>query len=313
MAQLAPPQKIESLTMLTQNQLTYDDLTVGDVLGRFSTDFTRDTVDAFASITDTTTRIYRDCSPTLAYDTLHAVKAFVELPQGTVHSKEAVEFHAPISPHLECVIAVSVADVSVRRGKQTMCLRYDVYSGSTLALTALKTFVLPGKSDLPDTPSPASTGDLGLFTEAQSTAEPSGLALPTEEIVVSQDLLDDFGRATATDGPIHTDPAVATPLFGGTILQGMYLFETASQMMTSLSSPPEWLSSGRLAAKIVGSSITGETVRVSARLLQVTAGPTNRADCAITATTDTGRTVFVARADAPMSVFNLVEEVPHHG
>lgn len=297
--------------MLTQDRVTYNDLNTGDVLGRFSTDFTSTTVEAFASIADPTTRIYDGCAPTLAYDTLHAVKNFVELPQGTVHSKEAVEFHAPISADLDCLIDVSVADVSIRRGKQTMCVQYDVYSGPTLALTALKTFVLPGRSDSPDTPFPASNGDLGLFTETQSPAHSSGLALSSKEITVSQTLLDDFGRVTATDGPIHTDPTVATPLFGGTILQGMYLFEAASQMMASLSSPQEWLSSGRLAAKIVGSSITGEIVTVSARLLHATAGPKNRAGCAITATTDTGRTVFVARADAPLTAFELTEKVTH--
>lgn len=293
--------------MLTNELLTFSDLHTGDQLGRFTTDFTSNTVAEFVSIADPSERIYSDCATALAYDTLHAVKHFVELPQGTVHSKEAVQFHSTINQDEPCVIDVSVADVGTRRGKRAMCIQYDVHSGDKLALTALKTFVLPGKSDEADT-DVSNIGDFGLFPDASRNAEAEGLALQSRTIEVTQSLLDEFGRVTATDGSIHTDPAIATPLFGGTILQGMYLFETASQMMAELSSPEQWLSKGSLAAKIIGSSITGETVTMSARLLKVTSATLHQAECAITATTDTDRTVFIARASGPLSAFDLDKE-----
>lgn len=294
--------------MLTKEILTWDALSIGDRLGTFRAPFVEATVREFAEIADPESLIYSDVAPALAYDTLHAVKHFIELPQGTVHSKEAVEFQGLITPDSDCTIEVSVADVGVRRGKRNMCIRYEVRSGTTNAMTVYKTFVLPGKVDRKDTEPPV-IGDFDLFNEAASGNHVPGVTLAIRQWEVTQDLLNEFGRVTATDGPIHTDHEVAAPLFGGTILQGMYLFETASQMMTTLSSPREWLESGQLAAKIVGSSITGESVTMTAKLSTVTLASSPTAQCQFEAVTDNGRTVFIAQARGPLTAVEFVQEI----
>jgi acyl dehydratase len=290
--------------MPVTTRLTWDELSAGQRLGTFRPPFDARTVNDFREVVDPAGTLYTEgAEPALAYDTLHAVKEFVELPQGTVHAKEAVRFHSPIDPAAPCTVDVSVASRSVRRGRRSFVVEYDVRSGAARVMSAYKSFTLPGTADTADT-EPGPEADFGLFSH--SPAE--GIEMRAAEIPVTQGLIDDFGRVSATDGPIHTDPAVATPLFGGTILQGMLVFETASQLMARLSSAREWLTSGTLAAKIVGSTITGERLRVVPTLTSVANTGTPRARCSITATTDTGRTVFVARADAPLTAISTLQE-----
>ena len=72
--------------------LSWDSLAIGETLGEFRSDFDAGRTQEFAHIVDPQQQVYIDATaPSLAFDTLHPVKEFVELPQGTVHSKEAVE------------------------------------------------------------------------------------------------------------------------------------------------------------------------------------------------------------------------------
>ncbi|WP_202912114.1 hypothetical protein [Nesterenkonia muleiensis] len=295
--------------MELQQLLSWDNLIVGDVLGEYHPIFDVDHVREFQSIVDPAGQVYDETVfATLAYDTLHAVKAYVRMPQGTVHAKEAVEFHGLSNPELPVRVLIVVGDRSVRRGKRNFTLEYRVFTGDDHVLTAYKSFVIPGKVDERDSTAPK-TFEFGLFDGGKNSDETiPELHMVPVEFTVEQQLLDDFGRVTATDGPIHTDPVVAEKFFGGTILQGMYLFELASQVMTRLSSPLEWMSSGRLVAKITGSSITGESVTLVPTFQRVIPGESPRVLCAIEAHTESGRTVFVAQADGPLSADNLVKE-----
>lgn len=289
--------------------LSWDSMVAGEIIGEFRSNLGVDHIQQFQSIVDPQTQVYTDgTTPSLAYDTLHAAKEFIELPQGTVHAKEAVEFHGPASVDQPETVQVRVADKSVRRGKRNFTLEYRVFTGPQHVITAYKSFVVPGRTNEPDS-EVIRPFDFGLFPSAENPGRTGrGLRLDRTEFIVQQSLLDDFGRSTATDGPIHTDPQVAAEQFGGTILQGMYLFELASQAMMRLSSPREWMSSGRLAAKVVGSSITGETVTLTPTVHQVIFGDEVRARCAFEAWTGNGKTVFVAEAEGPLSAVEYLKE-----
>lgn len=296
--------------MSSKVQLSWDSMVTGETLGEFRAAFDSGHTQEFARIVDPQQQVYIDgTAPSLAFDTLHAVKEFIELPQGTVHSKESVEFYAPALVDQPASVLVLVADKSVRRGKRNFTLECRIFTGSRHVISAYKSFVVPGKTEEPDSTT-SRTFDFGLFTAGANTGQ-AGPERQVEniEFVVVQSLLDDFGRVTATDGPIHTDPGIATEKFGGTILQGMYLFELASQTMTRFSSPSEWMSAGKLAAKIVGSSITGETVTIVPTALQVTNGDTVHVHCSFEARTSSGNTVFVAQAVGPLTAQKYLKEL----
>ncbi|MBV1778929.1 hypothetical protein KRR55_07380 [Paeniglutamicibacter sp. ABSL32-1] len=296
--------------MSSKVQLSWDSMVTGETLGVFRSTFDAEHTREFAHIVDPQQQVYTDgTAPSLAYDTLHAVKDFIELPQGTVHSKESVEFHAPALVDQPATVLVLVADKSVRRGRKNFTLECRVFTGSHHVISAFKSFVVPGKTEEPDS-STSRSFDFGLFTAGTNPGQAGPKRqVETVEFVVVQSLLDEFGRVTATDGPIHTDSRIATEQFGGTILQGMYLFELASQTMTRFSSPSQWLSSGKLAAKIVGSSITGETVTIIPTAHRVTNGDTVHVHCSFEARTSSGSTVFVAEAVGPLTAKKYLKEL----
>lgn len=295
--------------MPTSQLLSWDSLIPGETIGIYRWDVDADHLETFRHLVDPTSSVYTDgTAPSLAYDTLHATKRFIELPQGTVHAKEAVEFHGPADPQQPATVTVVIADKSVRRGRRNFTVEYRVSTGDAAVLTVYKSFVVPETVAAPDSES-TPTFDFGLFPGPGSPAEEvPGVGLPEHGFTVDQTLIDGFGSATATDGPIHSDPAVATPLFGGTLLQGMYLFEMAAQAMMRFSSPAEWMSSGRMAAKIVGSSICGDRVSLTPTMHQIVSGSEPRVRCRIEARTDQGKTVFVAEADGPLSAVAFHQE-----
>lgn len=290
--------------------LSWDSMVTGETLGEFRSAFDAGHSQEFAHIVDPQQQVYTDGTvPSLAFDTLHAVKEFIELPQGTVHSKESVEFHASALVDQPASVLVLVADKSVRRGKRNFTLECRVFTGPRHVISAYKSFVVPGKTEEPDS-STSRSFDFGLFTAGANPGQAGPERhVETLEFDVLQSLLDDFGRVTATDGPIHTDPRIAAEQFGGTILQGMYLFELASQTMTRFSSPSEWMSAGKLAAKIVGSSITGETVIILPTAHRVTIGDRVHVHCSFEARSSSGKTVFVAEAVGPLTTLKYLKEL----
>ncbi|WBL19498.1 hypothetical protein [Citricoccus sp. NR2] len=295
--------------MTTQTKLGWDDLVAGQALGSYQLAQSQADVEEFQDVVDPRGDIYDESGwANLAYDTLHAVKQFVDLPQGTVHSKEAVAFHHPIDPSTECLVDVAVADRFTRRGRPGFVIENRITSGEEHCMTVYKTFVLPGTSEESDTQGNRAF-DFGLFDMDLGEPDMPGIALESYEIPINQNLIDRFGKVTATDGPIHSDPAVATPIYGGTLLQAMYIFEIATQAMSRLSSVSRWSVSGKIAAKIVGSTISGESVTVAARVHEVVINEAARAMCSITATTNNGKTVFLARADAPLEAIRLIKDV----
>ncbi|MGO1182279.1 MAG: hypothetical protein ACTHZ5_04040 [Micrococcaceae bacterium] len=294
--------------MATQTKLSWNDLEVGQELGSFQLPLKHSDVEEFQKVVDPEGSLYGESGwANLAYDTLHAIKHFVDLPQGTVHSKEAVSFHHSIDPGTDCVVDVAVADRFIRRGRAGFVIEKRVHSGGKHCMTVYKTFALPGKSNGSDTVGNRDF-DFGLFDLDLSETERKGLALEPCDISVNQELIDHFGALIATDGPIHSDPDIATPMFGGTLLQAMFVFEVAAQSMSRLSSVDSWNSSGKIAAKIVGSTVNGETVTVSARVHEVKFREAPRAICSITAKTSSGKTVFTARADAPLDTVQIIKE-----
>lgn len=284
--------------------LSWESMRVGQLVGKFSPNFDDAHVHSFKTAVDPHSEIYRsEIPPSLAFDTLHAVKEFIELPQGTVHSKEAIQFHGIAEPHLPTTVEIFVADKSVRKGKQNFTLEYRAFSGDAHVLTAYKSFVIPGVSA--EAEKNPIAFDFGLFGNTLDATHT--YALSDTKFQVTQELLDSFGEVTATDGPIHSDPEIATPQFGGTILQGMYLFELTSQRMSCLSSTERWLQSGKIAAKFVGSSITGETVSIATTIRNIDED-SKRIHCSFEARTDSGRTVFVAEAEGPLDSKLILEK-----
>ncbi|QFG26178.1 MaoC family dehydratase [Actinomadura sp. WMMB 499] len=126
-------------------------------------------------------------------------------------------------------------------------------------------------------------------------------AMEPVRFVVTQEMLDDFGRVGGGSGAIHTDPEVARPLFGGTIAQAMFLLDPVVQRMVGLSGLDLWYARGRLEAKFVGNTLAGETVTIVGTVTGTrTDGGVTMADCRFTATAgDDERTVLVAEATGP--------------
>ena len=274
---------------------TWAELTVGQSLGEFWPAFTTDQAWQYADAADPAHTVYTDGTrPPLSLNTLHAVKALVDLPLGTVHGKETVVFHGLAAPGEPGRVQMTVADKQIRRGKRHLVLEYQAFSGQVHTLSAFKTFVFPGHTDEPDR-EPQVASDLGLFADQREIQDEFEIA-DSLDFAVTQPLLDAFGGATATAGPAHTDPVAAREMFGGTILQGMYVFERAAQVMAGLSSLPDWARSGRLTAKFVGNVLAGDAVTLHTRIHE--AG--GRARCEFTAHTGDGTTIFVAVGDGPL-------------
>ncbi|GGU97476.1 hypothetical protein GCM10010182_12140 [Actinomadura cremea] len=126
-------------------------------------------------------------------------------------------------------------------------------------------------------------------------------ALEPVRFVVTQDMLDDFGRVGGGSGAIHTDPEVARPLFGGTIAQAMFLLDSVVQLMVGLSDLDHWYARGKIEAKFVGNTLTDETVTIAGTVTETWTGDgVAMARCSFTGTAGTDdRTVLVAEATGP--------------
>lgn len=284
----------------------WDDLVPGQSLGPVTSAFDGNHVENYAKVADPEGAVYdNNTPPPLGAMTLHAIKEVVELPQGTVHARDAVAFHsAPVDGTTR--ITLSVQDKYIRRGRRHLCLRYEAHTDQAHVLTAFRTFVWPGRTDHPDT-APSGAHDFGLFSQPEPGGDQPDTslasALAQRRISVRQGLLDEFGLIVATDGPVHTDPAVAAELFGGTILQGSYLIECMSQMMSTLSTGQLWATHGRLAAKIVGNAIAGDDVVLKGTVEHLRADTEGLpvALCSFTAQSSSGTTVLVGAAEGPFT------------
>ncbi|HEY8481541.1 MAG TPA: MaoC family dehydratase [Spirillospora sp.] len=129
------------------------------------------------------------------------------------------------------------------------------------------------------------------------------IAIEPVSFVVTQEMVNDFGRVGGSDGPIHTDPEVARPLFGGTIAQAMFLLDPVVQVMVGLSDLDHWYARGKIEAKFVGTTLVGDTVTITGTVAETWTDDkgTAIARCRFTGTAgEERRTVLVAEATGPM-------------
>ncbi|GGU97482.1 hypothetical protein GCM10010182_12150 [Actinomadura cremea] len=82
--------------------------------------------------------------PPLSLDTLYPVKEVVDLPTGTVHARESIEFHARPDLGADLRVRLSIADKYERRGRLYVVVEHAVcHPDGRRVLTARKTFVWP--------------------------------------------------------------------------------------------------------------------------------------------------------------------------
>ncbi|HEY8481540.1 MAG TPA: hypothetical protein VIL71_17080 [Spirillospora sp.] len=82
--------------------------------------------------------------PPLSLDTLQPVKEVVNLPTGTVHARESIEFHAVPDLAADLWVRLTIADKFERRGRRYLVVEHVVHRpGGERVLTARKTFVWP--------------------------------------------------------------------------------------------------------------------------------------------------------------------------
>lgn len=252
----------------------------------------------YARVVDPEGRHYGDTNfAPLFVNTLRPVKALVDLPDGTVHAREAVQFLSVPQPDRPMNVRLTVADKYIRRGHRYLVLKYAVNVESEPVMVANKTFVWPGKSTNPDT-APQGDTEWGLFPVPSTPAVRNFVPRVT---TAPQHLLNDFGRVGGGDGPIHTDPDFAEPLFGGTIVQGMFPYELVTQAMIGLSDTKTWCTGGVMAGRFIGNIRADEEFTLAGIVHDVREDDDGAriATCSFSAARSDGTPVLVASAVGP--------------
>lgn len=280
---------------MTATAQSWEGLQIDQEVGAYDLDSGSAHATDYAEVVDPDGRRYGDTAVApLFVNSLRPVKSLVGLPDGTLHAREAVEFLAVPQPGRPMSATLTIGDKYVRRGRRYLVVRYVVSAEGEPLMVANKTFVWPGQIKLPDT-SPKGDTEWGLVAASTTPAVRQFVPLVAAP---PQSLLDDFGRVGGGDGPTHTDPAFAEPLFGGTILQGMYLYELVAQAMIGLSDVKTWCTGGRLASRFIGNIHAGEEVSLTGSVHDVHKDSEGAriARCSFTATKSDGTPVLVASA-----------------
>lgn len=90
-----------------------------------------------------------------------------------------------------------------------------------------------------------------------------GTALPTISRTVSQEMIDEYGKASGDFNPIHVDPEYArTGPFGRTIAHGLMTLAFVAQMLNRWSDGA-FDENGEIEIAFVGPVFAGDTVEIS--------------------------------------------------
>lgn len=118
-------------------ETTYDDLVIGDEIGR-----TRCVTDE-ARVARYRSAMPGSSDPTsvplLLLATMHAMKTLLRVPDGTVHAEDTIELHRPVAVGEQLDTVLSVADKFLRGDKRFVVLRQEVVDPEgSVVLTALR-------------------------------------------------------------------------------------------------------------------------------------------------------------------------------
>ena len=243
---------------------------------------------------------------------LRGIVEDLRIPGGTLHAGQEFEFASAVrvGDSLRCVARVS--QNSVRGGWRFLsveCAATNEDVGGAETMRGKSVIMIP--ADAAPLDAPAEPPFVICPDEPPSPRESAapanaprakGDALPTVEKLIDQEIIDMYAQASGDYNPIHIDAEFAAATqFGGTIVHGMMIAATISEMM-SAAFGIDWARSGKMKIRFRAPVKPGQRVTASGKVRSVSETESGlRIACAVSAIKDDGETAIAGTAEVGVS------------